>query len=70
MARGVGGKGPANVMRHTKGISFPVSKSDLISHAKKGPGPDTDQVIEVLEQLPDQEYSTPAEILKAIGKKK
>lgn len=69
MARGVGGKGPANIMRHTKGISFPVSKSDLVEHAKKGTGPDTNQVVAVLEQLPDQTYNSPAEILKAVGKK-
>jgi hypothetical protein len=68
MARGVGGIGPANIMKHIKGIHFPASKDDILEIAKKGPGPDTDKVLSVLEKISDQEYNSPAEILKAIGK--
>lgn len=70
MARGVGGIGPANIMKHMKGIKFPASKQDILDTAKGGPGPDTDKVIGVLEKIPDQEYNSPAEILKAVGKLK
>lgn len=69
MARGVGGIGPANIMKHMKGIKFPASKKDILDTARKGPGPDTDKVLEVLDKIPDQEYKTLPEILKAIGKK-
>ena len=71
MARGVGGIGPANIMKHLKGVHFPVSKNGLVELAegKKGSEfPDTDQVIAVIKKLPDQEYQSVAEIMKAIGK--
>lgn len=68
MARGVGGKGPANIMKHIKGLHFPATKQEIIENAKKAPGPDTDEVINVLEKIPDGEYGTPPEILKAVGK--
>ena len=70
MARAVGGRGPANIMRHMKGIKFPVNKSGILEHVKKGPGPDTDQVLEALQQIPEGQYDSPAKILKAIGKSK
>ena len=67
MARGVGGHGPANVMKHLKGKDFPARKNELIEHAKKSEGPDTDEVLKVLKQLEDKEYHTPAEVMKALG---
>lgn len=68
MARGVGGRGPANIMKHLKGTSFPISKDDLVSHIKQGPGPDTDDVVAVTSQLPDKLYNSPAEIMHELGK--
>ena len=68
MARGVGGIGPANVMKHLKGIHFPTKKNDILELAKKGPGPDTDKVISVLDKIEDREYLSVAEIMKEIGK--
>jgi hypothetical protein len=68
MARGVGGVGPANIMKHMKGIHFPASKEDILATAKKGPGPDTDKVLGILQQIPDQTYNTLPDILKAVGK--
>lgn len=70
MARGVGGIGPANIMKHIKGIHFPASKQDIVNTAKNGPGPDTDRVLEVLSKIPEDQYPSPAQILKAIGKTK
>ncbi|MDA8166118.1 MAG: DUF2795 domain-containing protein [Desulfobacteraceae bacterium] len=67
MARGVGGHGPANVMKHMKGIDFPARKKDLIAHAKKAPGPDTNDVIEVLNRIEDKEYHSPAEVMKELS---
>jgi len=69
MARAIGGKSPINIMRHMKGLKFPTTKDKILENAKNGPGPDTDQVIEVLQKIPEQEYPTPAQILKATGKK-
>jgi hypothetical protein len=69
MARGVGGHGPANIMKHLKGIHFPADKNDILSIAKqKEQGPDTPDVIGVLNKIPEKEYSSPAEIMKEVGK--
>ena len=68
MARGVGGRGPANIMKHIKGIKFPASREAIIRQAENGEGPDTDKVLEVLRQLPEREYPAPSEILKEVGK--
>jgi len=70
MARGVGGRGPANIMKHMKGIHFPASKEQIVNQAKQGPGPDKDQVVGVLEQITEKQYSSPAEIMKEVGKVK
>jgi hypothetical protein len=56
---------PIQLQKHLKGIDYPVSKQQLIEHAKKH-GAD-ENAMEVFEQLPDQEYETPAEVSKAIG---
>jgi hypothetical protein len=48
MARRVGGHGPANIMKHLKGISFPAKKDQIIDLAQKGPGTDTNEVVDVL----------------------
>jgi len=68
MTRGVGGHGPANIMEHLKGIHFPATKPEILRQAKNGPGPDTSDVMEILEQISDQEYESPAEIMKEIGR--
>ena len=67
MARGVGGEGPANIMKHIKGISFPADKQQLLEQAKKGEGPDTRDVVQFLEKLPDREYGGVQEVTKEIG---
>ncbi len=68
MARGVGGMGPANIMKHLKGIHFPATKQDILDLARRGEGPDTGQVESVLQKISDKEYQSVAEIMKEIGK--
>ncbi|HOX41117.1 MAG TPA: DUF2795 domain-containing protein [bacterium] len=69
MARGVGGKGPANIMKHMKGIKFPATKDEIVKIAQgKDQGPDTEDVVGVLKKLPEKDYTSPAEILKEVGK--
>lgn len=68
MTRGVGGKGPANIMKHMKGIHFPADKRDVVAHARQGEGPDTQAVVAVLDKIEDREYDSPAEILKQVGR--
>jgi hypothetical protein len=57
---------PIQVQKDLKGVDYPVSKEDLIKHAKKQ-GAD-ENVISTLEQLSDEEeFETPADVSKAIG---
>ena len=70
MARGVGGHGPANIMKHLKGIKFPTSKDQIVDLARNGSGPDTDEVVDVLNGIDDRGYNSVAEIMKEIGKNK
>ncbi|NJL36618.1 MAG: DUF2795 domain-containing protein [Leptolyngbyaceae cyanobacterium RM2_2_4] len=57
---------PIQLQKHLKGIDYPVNKENLIKHAKKH-GAD-ENVISVLDQLPDKEFETPADVNKAVGK--
>jgi hypothetical protein len=57
---------PIQLQKHLKGVDYPASKQDLISHAQQQ-GADED-ALSALEQLPDEQYETPAEVSKAIGK--
>lgn len=68
MTRGVGGRGPANIMKHIKGIKFPADKSQILKVAKGNAGPDSSSALEVLDKIPEREYSSPAEILKEVGR--
>ncbi len=67
MARGAGGRGPANIMGHIKGIDFPARKNDLVEHARETEGPDTDEVVNALEKLPNRKYNSPADVMHEIS---
>ena len=59
MTRGVGGRGPANIMKHLKGIDFPASKADILRYAEHGSGPDTESVMSVLRNIDEMQYNSP-----------
>ena len=56
---------PIDVSKHLKGIDFPAQKEDLVQHASEQ-GADQD-VIELLEQLPEKEYGNMADVMKGVG---
>jgi len=56
---------PIELQKHLKGVDYPASKEELIEHAEQQ-GAD-EKIREILEQLPDEEYETPAEVSKAVG---
>jgi hypothetical protein len=57
---------PIQLQKHLKGVDYPATKDDLIEQAEEN-GAD-DDVIDVLEQLPDdEEFETPADVNKAVG---
>jgi hypothetical protein len=61
----MGGHSPANIMHHLKGIHFPVQKRELVQQAKRN-GTEED-IMEILNDIPDQGFASIAEVLKAVG---
>ena len=60
-----GGQSPVNIARHLSGIEFPVSKKDLVDHAN---GNKADQdVMDILQQMPEREYASMADVMKGVG---
>ncbi|OGV41838.1 MAG: hypothetical protein A2X46_13750 [Lentisphaerae bacterium GWF2_57_35] len=57
--------GPITVEKYLKGMDYPAGKEDLIEHAEDLEAPD--EVISILNQLPDESYETAADVTKAIG---
>jgi hypothetical protein len=68
MTRGVGGQSPANVQTYLKGIDYPAKKDDLIRKARDNGAPD--EVMDILQQLQEEEYGGPQDVMKAYGQVK
>lgn len=58
---------PIEVQKALKDIDYPAKKKDLIQHAKKHKA--SKEVMEVLEDLPDHEYSNAADVSKEFSGK-
>ncbi len=56
---------PVQVQKFLGGLDYPASKEDLMKRAEQE-GAD-ENVRSTLEQLPDQNYETPADVSEAIG---
>jgi len=56
---------PIQLQKHLKGVDYPASKEDLLRAAEKN-GAD-ENIRTTLEQLPDQNFETPADVSEAIG---
>jgi hypothetical protein len=54
---------PIQIQKYLKGVNYPASKQDLIRNAKKN-GAD-ENVCASLEQLPDEDFQTPADVSQA-----
>lgn len=59
---------PALVEKSIKGIKFPASKQDLIQQAEWNNA--SDDVLNILDNVPDKQFNSPVDISKAIGKMK
>ena len=59
------GVNPIQIEKFLKGIDYPARKADLIKRAEQN-GAD-EQVRATLQQLPDQQFDSPADVSKAIG---
>ncbi|HEX5539403.1 MAG TPA: DUF2795 domain-containing protein [Methylophilaceae bacterium] len=54
---------PIQIQKYLKGVDYPANKATLIKNAKKL-GADA-SVCASLEQLPDEEFQTPADVSEA-----
>ncbi len=68
---GGGGSGreepsPIDVQKSLKGIDFPATKDDILSRARDGGA--SEEIMAELEQLPERDYDSPAEISRELGK--
>jgi hypothetical protein len=56
---------PIQVQKFLSGMDYPASKEEIVDHAKSK-GAD-ENIMQTLEQLPDESFETPADVSKAIG---
>jgi hypothetical protein len=61
-----GSTSPVEIAKALRGISFPADKQDLIEHASQNEADES--VMEVLEELPEREYGSMADVEKGVGK--
>jgi hypothetical protein len=65
MPRGVGGHSPSNIAKHLQGIDYPAGREELIGRARQNNAPR--EVLDVLQQLPDRQYTNMADLMKGVG---
>lgn len=56
-----------SVVQYLKGLDMPASKDEIIQTAQSNGAPQ--DVLDVLQQLPDQTYQQMDDIWRAVGKK-
>ena len=60
----MGGHSPADITHSLKGVQFPARRDDLVKLAERnGAG---DDVKQMLQRLPDDEYGTIAEVMHGV----
>ena len=57
---------PIQIQKFLSGINYPARTTDLVDTAEKE-GADAN-VLDALKSLPDQEFTSPADVSKAIGR--
>lgn len=58
---------PIEVQKSLKNMDYPAKKQDLIEHAKKNNA--SKEVMEVLQSLPEKEYTNAADVSKEFSGK-
>lgn len=56
---------PIQIQRSLKGVDYPADKDELTAKARDNGA--SEDVMHYLEQLPDQEFGTPADVSKSLG---
>jgi Protein of unknown function (DUF2795) len=60
-----GGRFPANIAKHLKGTSFLAKQPDLVAHARKQKA--KQEIVDLLEKMPDRDYGDMADVMKGVG---
>jgi hypothetical protein len=58
---------PAKIQHCLKGTHYPSKKNDLVNLAKSNNAPN--DVMSILGLIPEKKYSSPAQVMKEVGKK-
>jgi hypothetical protein len=61
----MGGRSPSDIAHFMEGLEFPASKEELVTYAEDNNAPQ--EVIDILEHLPDQDYSSITDIIFGIS---
>ena len=56
---------PSNLTHYLRGAQFPASKRDLKADAQKNQAPK--EILQIIDELPEDQYRTMAEVMKALG---
>jgi hypothetical protein len=56
---------PISLQKHLKGTSYPASKEDLVRKARANAAPD--DVLQMIQQLPQHMFGNPTEVMRAFG---
>lgn len=56
---------PITIQKHLKGMDYPANKDEVVQHARDRQAPEN--VVSLLERLPEQEYSSAKDVQKAVG---
>ena len=68
MTRKTLGKYTTDITQYLAGMKFPCEKEDLIEHAKYQGA--IDEVLDLLRNMPEEEYSTMAEVMQGYGEER
>lgn len=55
----------ATIAQALSGIDFPANKQKLIEHARKNNAPE--ETIQTLQDMPDEQYTSMADVFKGVG---
>ena len=55
---------PIDIQKALSGMDYPAKKDDVVKHAESQGG--SDEVLEALKGIDEQEYDTPAAVSKAV----
>lgn len=59
---------PIEVQHYLKGADYPADKNALTETARRNGAPN--EVMEILQKLPGDNYKSPADVMKAYGQEK